>query len=96
MKMWIDDIRVAPHGYVWCKTVDEAIHTLSVFHEYIELIDTDHDAGKYAEYGGDYIRVLDWLAFMEYDIPIRIHSANPVGVDNMRRMIRRYGWTEVF
>lgn len=96
MKMWIDDVRVAPHGYIWCKTVDEAINILVDFHKSVELIDIDHDAGDYAVYGGDYIKILDWLAFMEYDIPIRIHSANPVGIDNMRRIIRRNGWVEIF
>ena len=24
MKLWIDDVRPAPEGYVWCKTVNEA------------------------------------------------------------------------
>ena len=27
---------------------------------------------------------------------MRIHSANPVGVANMRRIIRKNGWTELF
>ena len=24
MKLWIDDVRPAPNGYVWCKSVEEA------------------------------------------------------------------------
>ena len=24
MKLWIDDVRIAPEGYVWCKSVNEA------------------------------------------------------------------------
>ena len=24
MKLWIDDLRSAPEGYVWCKSTDEA------------------------------------------------------------------------
>ena len=24
MKLWVDDIRVAPEGYIWCKSVNEA------------------------------------------------------------------------
>ena len=24
MKLWIDDVRPAPEGYVWCKSVEEA------------------------------------------------------------------------
>ena len=61
----------------------------------IELIDIDHDAGEYAQYGGDYIRLLDWLEETGRNYPIRIHSMNPVGVANMRAIIRRNGWKEV-
>ena len=24
MKLWIDDVRIAPEGYIWCKSVNEA------------------------------------------------------------------------
>lgn len=30
------------------------------------------------------------------NIPIHIHTANPVGAEKMRRIIRRNGWKEVF
>lgn len=61
----------------------------------IELIDMDHDAGEYAEAGGDYIELLEWFEKTGRSYPIRIHSMNPVGVENMRRIIQRNGWTEV-
>ena len=61
----------------------------------ITLIDLDHDAGDYANDGGDYIRLLDWLEETGRNYPIRIHSMNPVGVQNMRAIIQRNGWTEV-
>lgn len=61
----------------------------------IELIDIDHDAGDFACDGGDYIRLLDWLEETSRNYPIRIHSQNPVGVDNMRRIIERNGWKEI-
>ena len=64
--------------------------------EPIEVIDIDHDAGEYYQYGGDYIRLLDWLEETGRNYPIRIHSQNPVGVQNMRAIIRRNGWKEVF
>lgn len=126
MKLWIDDVRPAPEGYVWYQTVNEAkenIETLEKlfdsacnsvrYHfakgnglcveEYlgeakahkIELIDLDHDAGEYANDGGDYIKLLDWLEATGRNYPIRIHSMNPVGVANMRAIIERNGWTEV-
>lgn len=103
MKLWIDDIRPAPEGYVVCKTVKEARDTILVCELYatvseinrIELIDIDHDAGEYAIDGGDYIKLLDWLEATGRSYPIRIHSLNPVGVENMRRIIRRNGWKEI-
>lgn len=103
MKLWIDDTRPAPEGYVWCKSVNEAKDTILMLELYatvnedykVELIDLDHDAGDYANEGGDYIKLLDWLEETKRNYPIRIHSMNPVGVENMRRIIRRNGWTEV-
>lgn len=103
MKIWVDDVRPAPEGYVWCKSVNKAIDTIEESEWYdryvldviIELIDIDHDAGDYAEDGGDYIKLLDWLEETGRNYPIRIHSMNPVGVENMRRIIQRNGWTEV-
>lgn len=59
------------------------------------LIDLDHDAGDYVSEGGDYIKLLDWLEETGRNYPIRIHSMNPVGVENMRRIIQRNNWTEV-
>jgi hypothetical protein len=91
--MWIDDVRVAPLDYVWCKSVEEAIHILADFHESVELIDIDHDAGEYGP--PDYIKLLDWLEETGRNYPIHIHSANAVGVENMRRIIERNGWREV-
>jgi hypothetical protein len=61
----------------------------------IEIIDIDHDAGDYAFDGGDYIKLLDWLEETNRNYPIRIHSMNPVGRENMRTIIRKNGWTEV-
>lgn len=101
MRLWIDDVREAPVGYFWCKSVNEAkcwieaseVH-LSAFAA-IELIDIDHDAGDYAHDGGDYIKLLDWLEETGRSYPIHIHSMNPVGVENMKRIIKRNGWKEV-
>ena len=99
MKLWVDDVRPAPEGYHWVKTVVGAIseiERLEERHETIQLIDIDHDAGGYATWGGDYIKLLDWLEETGRNYPIRIHSQNPVGIANMRRIIQRNGWKEVF
>ena len=107
MKLWIDDVRPAPEGYVWCKSVNEAKKAIINTDEMneiprmydmnfsITLIDIDHDAGDYACFGGDYIKLLDWLEETGRNYPIHIHSMNPVGVENMRRIIKRNGWREI-
>ena len=108
MKLWIDDERPAPEGYVWCKSVNSAKKLIVAIQEAkwysgelynidyeIELIDIDHDAGDYACDGGDYIKLLDWLEETGRNYPIHIHSANSVGVENMRRIIERNGWKEI-
>lgn len=114
MKIWVDDVRPAPDGYVWCHSVWRAIKEIEMFENRIEnaldewdippidllnaaieVIDIDHDAGEYWQYGGDYIKLLDWLEETGRNYPIRIHSMNPVGVENMRRIIQRNGWEEI-
>lgn len=123
MKLWVDDVRKAPEGYVWAKSVNEAKSWIESFEESVKicvqglksnlgdksvlvtddliidaislLIDIDHDAGDYASDGGDYIKLLDWLEETDRNYPIRIHSMNPVGVQNMRAIIQKNGWKEI-
>lgn len=95
MKIWVDDIRPAPEGYVWCKSVYASINLIEGCVGHIDLIDLDHDAGDWASFGGDYINILNWLEETGHNYPIRIHSMNPVGVENMRRIIQKNGWAEV-
>lgn len=100
MKLWIDDVRPAPEEYYWLRTVNDTkflIETIlgNSFQYLIELIDIGHDAGDYASDGGDYIKLLDWLEETGRNYPIRIHSMNVVGVENMRRIIQRNGWREI-
>ena len=133
MKLWIDDVRPAPDGYIHCTSVNQTIEFIENMEQCLKtyvrmcerfganakpvnsfgnnlnctiqeaiddititLIDVDHDAGDYANDGGDYIKLLDWLEETGRNYPIRIHSMNPVGRENMRRIIQRNGWIEVF
>ena len=118
MKLWIDDLRPAPEGYIWARSVGEAESLILDYEWYIEgildeldfewldyigvndagvveLIDVDHDLDDYAKFGGDGVKLLDWLESTGRNYPIRIHSQNPVGVENMRRIIQRNGWKEI-
>lgn len=103
MKLWVDDVRPAPEGYVWCKSVNEAIKAIikeehfyyDPFDNYhpwniIEFIDLDYDSGDYEKDGGPYIKLMDWLVERGTLYPLAFHSQNCVGMEYMKRMYRRY------
>ena len=116
MRIWIDDIRTAPDGYVWKKSVNDTIDLIAyyldiymsemtrknpseeVLESYmIEVIDLDHDSGLFEKDGGDYINVLNYIeqykdVFCKMNTAFRIHSMNPVGRQNMERIIKKNGW----
>ena len=108
--LWVDDIREPPINdkvYIHVKSVNEAKIFIQDFENKlarnamapdaaIEYIDMDHDAGDYAYDGGDYIKLLDWLEEQDACYDIRIHSMNPVGRQNIERIIQRNNWTEIF
>lgn len=101
IKIWVDDIRSAPYGFLRVRSVDEFKDIVEFIEEnldkseQVELIDLDHDAGDYVYFGGDYIKILEWLEKTNRNYPIRLHSMNSVGIENMRRIIQKKGWTEV-
>ena len=110
MKLWIDDVRPAPEGYLWFKGTNEALRFIRQNRALITEIALDHDAGQYQHCGGDYINILRELErlchhpngfWKEYwsqrckEIVFSLHSANPVGVANMRAIIERNGWKEI-
>lgn len=88
MKLWIDDIRPAPEGWVWAKTAVNAIAIISAGQ--VEEISFDHDLGENVASG---YAVASWLERMIYidqlDLPKwHIHSANPVGRENISRAMK--------
>ena len=102
MRLWIDDMRPAPRGYVWIKSTNEALRFIVNHINEIEEIALDHDAGDYVDCGGDYINILNELERLSHKSPttfigykFSIHTANPVGAANMRAIIERNGWEEI-
>ena len=111
MKLWIDDIRPAPEGYVRCKSVNEAIATIitsegrssnkptpvtEIFPDMNWNIELIDIDHDAGDYGPpDYIKVLDWLEETGRNYPIHIHSQNVVGIANMRAIIQKNGWREI-
>lgn len=87
MKLWIDDLRPAPDGFVQAWSSDGAVLHLLARHAELEEISFDHDLG-----GDDTTRpVMLWM--IENDVwPDRIfvHTANPVGRTWLVEMAKRY------
>ena len=100
LKLWVDDLREPPEGFLWFKTTKSVLDFLEWNgSKAVSLFDLDHDAGDFVSEGGDYVRILDFLDFSgAKDVIVHIHSANPVGANNMRRIITKNsenGWKEV-
>lgn len=93
IKLWLDDVREAPEGYCHCHSVNETIKKIiKCEKEYavIDEINCDHDLGDYASDGGDGIKLIDWLVKRKTYYPVKLHTMNPVGRENMQREIDRY------
>ena len=96
--IYIDDMRQPfIHNAIWVKSYDEAIaamrNAVEVMNMPITLtIDFDHDLGE-EKTGYDFAK---WLIEQNYIGKFRIHSMNPVGANNIRQLLKHYGWTEVF
>ena len=61
----------------------------------MDVIDRDRDLRDFAADGGDGIKLIDWFAECESYYPIRLHTINPLGRENMRREMDRYRKQEV-
>ena len=92
MKIWVDDIRPAPEGWVWFKSSNVVCEwmvamLMSDTPFKVDVMSLDHDLG-----GDDTTRPIvmffclnDW-----WPDEVRVHSANPPGVYWLESMIERY------
>src|SRR3989338_6021316 len=91
MKLWLDDTRPAPKGWVWAKSAEEAKAYLIL--GIGERLSLDHDLGgdpvngKYQD-GGDLAKWMARTNFWPRRKP-RVHSAHPVGAGKIRSIIER-------
>jgi len=85
MKLYVDDIRIAPEGWVQAWNAHEAIkflHDRKVTH-----LSLDHDLGDPGEDTG--YDIMCWIEVRvhldDFPLPeIKFHTANPTGRDNMQ------------
>jgi len=108
MKLWHDDIRPAPEGWVWARTNKEAMAHLETGD--VEEISLDHDLGLHdlteeqIEADPELLfgrgqaeetgyHLVEWM--IEHDcVPehVTIHSWNPSGADMMANRLNRFGY----
>ena len=101
MKLWLDDTRPAPDGWLWVKTAPEAITQLKLKANIFDEVSLDHDLGPMeAGTGYDVAVFIEKGAFDKTLAPFKwtIHSGNPVGAYRMEtalygadRYWRNYG-----
>lgn len=98
LKIWLDDERLPPKGWIWCKTAPAAISFLQRFGA--KIISLDHDLGD--EKNGNGNDVLVFIEEMVHINPdyfppeIQIHTANPsartkmtAGLEAIKRKVER-------
>jgi hypothetical protein len=95
MKIWVDDLRPPPDdSWTWYKTSTEVIedfanlsnnwHRIS---DVVSVMSLDHDLGDEDTTRG----IVLWCCHKkDWPKEVRVHSANPVGIEWLEGMIERY------
>lgn len=87
--MWLDDMRLAPAGWVHVKTVAEAKKLLK--EGIVRAASLDHDLGDDELSGYDLVCWMEEHNHWPHKVP-SVHSMNPVGRKKMMDVIRdHYG-----
>ena len=90
IKVFLDDLRKPFKGFILVKNYKECIELLK--NKKVEAISLDHDLG--ANKSG-YDVALYMVQESIYPKKIYIHSANPVGAQNIYQLLNRYCPTDV-
>jgi hypothetical protein len=92
VKVWLDDVRAAPDGWVRARTAAETVALLES--SAVEELSLDHDLGAVDENGREQTGY-DVLAWIEERVALHgfvppklvVHSANPAAHERMIRAI---------
>lgn len=85
MKLYVDDIRIAPKGWVQAWNAKQAIKHLGT--KEVTHLSLDHDLGDVdKDTGYDIMKWIEIRVYMEnFSLPeITFHTANPTGRANMQ------------
>jgi len=90
MKLYLDDERESPVGWIRVHNVPTLIHMIKNHPGEVDEISLDHDLGDGEMTGYDFMRWLESQVFLGSItcVPkIVLHTANPVGRKNMQLVI---------
>lgn len=99
IKLWHDDVRPAPHGWVWVQNNNDA--KLILANVEVDEISMDHDLGA-VPYGEAGIMARGWDEDNGYLLAqwmcqkgcvppkVTVHSWNPVGAEKMVGLLEQY------
>ena len=86
-------LQIADSSKIVLKDLEELISVVKEkAFKYKDTVCIGRSHGVHAEVMTFGFKLLNWLEETGRSYPIRIHSMNPVGVENMRRIIQRNGW----
>lgn len=86
IKIYLDDIRPTPVGFIRTYTVEETIDLIKKHNGDIEMVSLDNDLGTGYLEGREVMKWIEESAFHNTLLPISnliIHSGNNVAVDEM-------------
>lgn len=97
MKLFVDDIRIAPQGFILAKTISEAVRILDDFH--VGIVSLDHDITYQDERGAftgkvspeDFSTVARFIRRLPVDqMPhtVYVHTANPDGAQRIFGLLK--------
>lgn len=109
IKIWVGDGIPASEGYNVCvASIEDAMKELTTAYAASAPVEIslDYDVDCQGEDYDGCIKILDllekysryrvtWDRFVKNKITFHLHTANPVGRDNMRRIIQKNGWREM-
>lgn len=80
MRVWLDDNRPAPPGWMWTRTVDQTLRRIAQGGVTEVSLDYDLDATDPGKTGMDVMQALLEAAAAGFATPvIHFHTANPMG-----------------
>jgi hypothetical protein len=86
INVYLDDLRPCPPGFVLARNVDECLALLESGN--VRYLSLDHDLGENEPTGYDLTKIMVERGL--WPLRIYMHTANPVGRDNMYQLLTRY------